>query len=176
MQRVMPQEFLILQRFFLRVDDVMFRIFDTRMYCSFSAADGEPIPGEERSKAKDETLGLDKLALDAQPSHYPRVIRECRGAEASYADVKRCLVPHRSNDLSQMTNVNWVAEVLERLQMQKLREAYAAGQGHPNLAPARVPGTQNTSSAQVVGEVQQECTAWEGDGHLIDVAVLRPPM
>lgn len=33
--RVMPSGFLILQRFFLRVDDVVFRLFDTRMFCSF---------------------------------------------------------------------------------------------------------------------------------------------
>lgn len=34
--RVMPSGFLILQRFFLRVDDVVFRLFDTRMYCAFN--------------------------------------------------------------------------------------------------------------------------------------------
>jgi type 2A phosphatase activator TIP41 len=33
--RVMPSCFLILQRFFLRVDDVLFRINDTRLYHEF---------------------------------------------------------------------------------------------------------------------------------------------
>lgn len=39
--RVMPSGFLILQRFFLRVDDVVFRLFDTRMYCAFNEPGGE---------------------------------------------------------------------------------------------------------------------------------------
>ncbi|KAK0556777.1 Tap42 interacting protein [Tilletia horrida] len=33
--RVMPSGFLVLQRFLLRVDNVLFRMFDTRMYASF---------------------------------------------------------------------------------------------------------------------------------------------
>ncbi len=36
--RVMPSGFLVLQRFFLRVDDVVFRVFDTRLYCQFEPA------------------------------------------------------------------------------------------------------------------------------------------
>lgn len=35
LQRVMPSCFLVLQRFFLRVDDVLFRINDTRFYHEF---------------------------------------------------------------------------------------------------------------------------------------------
>jgi type 2A phosphatase activator TIP41 len=34
----MPSGFLVLQRFLLRVDDVVFRLFDTRMYCAFDVA------------------------------------------------------------------------------------------------------------------------------------------
>lgn len=172
----MPQEFLVLQRFFLRVDDVMFRVFDTRMYCSFAPADGEPVPREARAPVPaSESLGLENLAIQT-PSSYPRVIRECRGAEASYADVKRSLAPHRPNDLSQLTNVNWVSETLERLQMQKLRAAYAAGaQLPPDLAPARLPHAQHTSGAEILGEVPAAPNAWEGDGLCIHVAVLRPP-
>lgn len=43
----MPSGFLILQRFFLRVDDVVFRLFDTRMWCGFNeptAASGDGAP------------------------------------------------------------------------------------------------------------------------------------
>lgn len=39
--RVMPSGFLVLQRFFLRVDEVVFRVFDTRLYCQF---DPSPVP------------------------------------------------------------------------------------------------------------------------------------
>lgn len=39
--RVMPSGFLVLQRFFLRVDDVVFRVFDTRLYCQFAP---QPVP------------------------------------------------------------------------------------------------------------------------------------
>lgn len=35
---MMPSGFLVLQRFLLRVDDVVFRLFDTRMYCAFDEA------------------------------------------------------------------------------------------------------------------------------------------
>lgn len=145
----MPQEFLVLQRFFLRVDDVVFRVFDTRMYCSFAPVDGEP-------------------ADTPNAPAYPRVIRECRGTEAPYAEVKRCLVPHRPNDLSPLTNVNWVAETLERLQMQRMRAAQA------NIPPAHLPGAAQTDGAQVLGEVHEVDNVWEGDGHCIHVAVLRP--
>lgn len=36
-QRVMPTSFFVLQRFFLRVDDVLFRVFDTRLYHEFAS-------------------------------------------------------------------------------------------------------------------------------------------
>jgi hypothetical protein len=37
-QRVMPGCIFILSRFILRVDNVLFRMFDTRMYHSFSSS------------------------------------------------------------------------------------------------------------------------------------------
>lgn len=37
-QRVMPTSFFVLARFWLRVDGVLFRIFDTRLYHSFSSS------------------------------------------------------------------------------------------------------------------------------------------
>ncbi|WFD36134.1 Tap42 interacting protein [Malassezia cuniculi] len=107
--RVMPHDMLVLQRFFLRVDDVVFRVFDTRLYISFRAEDGDAIPTDERT------------ATDRSATR-PRIIRECRGAEASYADVRARLPPHRPNDLSPLTDVNWVAAQLQALQEQQLRK------------------------------------------------------
>ena len=166
MKRVMPQEFLVLQRFFLRVDDVMFRVFDTRMYCSFDPWDGETI----------ETKGQYHGDADkASTTAFPRIIRECRGSEAAYADVKRCLVPHRAHDLSQLTNVNWVAQTLEHLQTQKFRATFQSDtETASNLVePAKLPGSQDMGSARILGEVNETPWKWEGDGHLIHVAVIR---
>lgn len=83
-QRVMPSSLLVLQRFFLRVDQVVFRLFDTRLFVSFD----EPMP---------------------------RVIRECRGMQVPYTDVQQCLPAHRAHDLSLLTQVDWVAEAMERV-------------------------------------------------------------
>lgn len=52
----MPSFLFILSRFFLRVDHVLFRIFDVRIYHAFSSKE---------------------------------VLREIRGREATYEDVKR---------------------------------------------------------------------------------------
>ena len=38
-QRVMPSSFFVLARFFLRVDHVLFRIFDIRLYHDFSSTE-----------------------------------------------------------------------------------------------------------------------------------------
>lgn len=40
----MPSCFLVLQRFFLRVDDVLFRIFDTRIWVDFQSAPPGQLP------------------------------------------------------------------------------------------------------------------------------------
>lgn len=162
-QRVMPQEFLVLQRFFLRVDNVLFRIFDTRIYCSFQASDGEPLTDEEKRTFAAQSPN------SAVPTHWPRLIRECRGTEASYAAIKNCLPPHRPDDLSPLTNVAWVAENLEKLQYERLRSTQ-----HASVAPARTPHTDGTPHAAVLGEVNEAPTPWQGDGYCLHVAVLRP--
>ncbi|CAL1700500.1 unnamed protein product [Somion occarium] len=77
--RVMPTCLFILLRFTLRVDNVLFRTFDSRIYHSFSS---EP----------------------------PLVVREISGWEAPYDRVKRQL-PKR-DDLTPMTDPNWIAKVL----------------------------------------------------------------
>jgi type 2A phosphatase activator TIP41 len=55
-QRVMPSLLFILSRFFLRVDRVLFRVFDVRLYHAFGSKE---------------------------------VLREIRGREATYDNVKR---------------------------------------------------------------------------------------
>lgn len=148
-QRVMPSGWLVLQRFFLRVDDVVFRVFDTRMYVSFDPHDGDAVPGTRDT--------------------VPRVIRECRGLQAPYAVVKQRLPLYRTRDLSLLTQVPWVVEQLER---------YAARNGAACAPPpATVPGpTRGTPSAAILGEVGASSSssdlAWPGEGWHVDVAVL----
>ncbi|WFD31460.1 Tap42 interacting protein [Malassezia sp. CBS 17886] len=159
--RVMPNEFLVLQRFFLRVDDVVFRIFDTRIYCSFVPSDGEPLTAAERAACG-----------PGAPTHWPRIVRECRGAEVSYADVKQ----YRPDDMSPLTDVNWVAETLERLQ-QRRAAVPRTDCVSPAAWPTATPGG-GTASGAVLGEVPEADAAeangrWAGDGHRVDVAVLR---
>ena len=55
-QRVMPSSFFALSRFFLRVDNVIFRVHDVRIYHNFDTNE---------------------------------VIREVKGKEAAYSDVKK---------------------------------------------------------------------------------------
>jgi len=147
----MPSCLLVLQRFFLRVDDVVFRIFDTRMYCSFNPHDGEARPG-------------------AAPA--PRVIRECRGAQASYAEVEQCLPKHRPFDLSTLTNVAWVADALGHLQEQRLRQAKAA---HVTVRPTQDLALRPVANSASISEVASDVPAWEGEGDCVHVAVLTSP-
>ncbi|GAB5586633.1 Tap42 interacting protein [Umbelopsis nana] len=77
--RVMPSCFFVLLRFFLRVDDVLFRINDTRIYHEF---------------------GTDC------------VIREYTSKEEHFAAVKAQLPKKSSDDISLLTDPNWVSTVL----------------------------------------------------------------
>ena len=144
--RVMPYELLVLQRFFLRVDDVVFRVFDTRLYISFRPEDGEATP-------------LDQRAPDA-PATRPRVIRECRGAEAPYADVRARLPGSRPHDITLLTDANWVASQLDSLQQFKLRQLLQP-------KPAQVPGAPGA-----IAELSTEPLPWEGVGAYVDVALV----
>ncbi|CAO3585631.1 unnamed protein product [Absidia cylindrospora] len=54
--RVMPSCFLVLQRFFLRVDDVLFRINDTRIYHEF----GSPYLVREYTSKEDHYMNIRK--------------------------------------------------------------------------------------------------------------------
>lgn len=123
----MPSSLLVLQRFFLRVDHVVFRLFDTRLFVSFDTSDVS--------------------------AHVPRVIRECRGMQVPYSDVQQCLPPHRANDLSLLTQVAWVAEAMERVNARrKPSEASERWEGegacvHVALLPSAssTPGAASSS-------------------------------
>ncbi|KAM0755576.1 TIP41-domain-containing protein [Meredithblackwellia eburnea MCA 4105] len=80
--RVNTTSVFVLSRFFLRVDRVLFRIFDVRLYHAFESSE---------------------------------IIRETKARQASYDDVKRRLPPDRPDDLKPLTDINWVASVVEAL-------------------------------------------------------------
>ncbi|KAI6163269.1 TIP41-like family-domain-containing protein [Pisolithus thermaeus] len=90
--RVMPTCFFILARFILRVDNVLFRVHDTRIYHSFS-------------------------------SNPPLVVRQVSGWEAPYDRVKRQLP--RRNDLTPLTDANWIAKVLSEMPVEATQKAGA---------------------------------------------------
>ncbi|CAM0141466.1 Tap42 interacting protein [Umbelopsis sp. WA50703] len=77
--RVMPSCFFLLLRFFLRVDDVLFRVNDTRIYHQFGT------------------------------NH---IIREYSSKEEHYNAVRSCLPKQPNEDISLLTDPNWVASIL----------------------------------------------------------------
>ncbi|KAJ7228238.1 TIP41-like family-domain-containing protein [Mycena pura] len=83
--RVMPTCLFVLARFTLRVDGVLFRLRDTRLYS----------------------------ALNSTP---PLVVRETSGWEAPYDRVKGTLP--RRDDLSPLTDSNYIAKVLTGMPLQ----------------------------------------------------------
>ncbi|TPX39170.1 hypothetical protein SeLEV6574_g07395 [Synchytrium endobioticum] len=103
--RVMPSCFLILLRFFLRVDNVLFRINDTRIYHEF---------------------GHDSLIREFSCREAP--YEEVRSKLPKSA-------PWESNkvvqDLSNLADANWVASVLETAKSSR-RERVRVGDGYGN--------------------------------------------
>ncbi|CAG8666844.1 3901_t:CDS:2, partial [Paraglomus occultum] len=77
--RVMPSGFFALHRFFLRVDNVLFRMNDTRVYHEF---------------------GSDKIT------------REFMSREQPYAKIRSLIPLHRREDVSQLTDIEWVSSKL----------------------------------------------------------------
>jgi type 2A phosphatase activator TIP41 len=170
--RVMPSGFLVLQRFFLRVDNVVFRIFDTRMYVGFDDEAATAGSGAEMNSAAEAmsslTLGTGRKSM--------RVIRECSGFQAKYADVKARLPPYKPNDLSPLTEPGWVTQQLGKMQEEKQR-------GLSRLAdcdiirPAVLPSDTviGQESNRILGEVGKEATdeeKWKGEGEWVDVLIL----
>ncbi|KAL1737772.1 hypothetical protein HDZ31DRAFT_70806 [Schizophyllum fasciatum] len=90
----MPTCIFLLARFTLRVDNVLFRTHDTRIYSSYT-------PG---------------------PNGKTVVVRETGGWEAEYGKVKQLLPdPH---DLTPLTNPTWIAQALtEKLPSSQRRGA-----------------------------------------------------
>ncbi|KAG8926657.1 hypothetical protein FRC02_008759 [Tulasnella sp. 418] len=86
--RVMPTSFFILARFTLRVDNVLFRTYDTRIYHSFI-----PEPDLEEP--------------------VPFIVKEMSGWEAPYDVIKRHL-PKR-DDLTPLTDPGFIAQTLTSL-------------------------------------------------------------
>ncbi|KAH9817270.1 TIP41-like family-domain-containing protein [Melampsora americana] len=77
--RVMPSCIFVLSRFFLRVDGVIFRVFDVRLF------------------------------IDIKKN---QIIREVKGKEMSYNEVKNKLPIEKPHDLTPLTDPNWVGHVM----------------------------------------------------------------
>ncbi|KAJ3283818.1 hypothetical protein HK104_010217 [Borealophlyctis nickersoniae] len=84
--RVMPSCFLVLLRFFLRVDGVLFRVYDTRVYHQFGT----------------EFVVREHVAREAPYS----IVREKIPKPAPWEQSKK------GEDLSLLTDANWVTNVL----------------------------------------------------------------
>lgn len=161
--RVMPSGFLILQRFFLRVDNVVFRIFDTRLYVGF---DDE----KDNHSSSNKDVDLSNLSLQSKEG-VVRVIRECSGCQAKYTDIKSRLPPYKPNDLSPLTDAGWVAQQLAKIQQEKER-----GLPRQDLfitQPAVLPSSIaiGQESNRIIGEVVED-DKWEGEGQWVDVVTL----
>lgn len=164
--RVMPSGFLVLQRFFLRVDNVVFRLFDTRMYVGFDDERPSSAVGAVAS-------AMASLSLDPSQSLPVRVIRECSGCQAKYSQVKARLPPYKPNDLSPLTDPGWVSMQLGKMQ-EKQRRRPVQDITQPAVLPSTIaPGQE---SNRILGEViddSEEDDKWEGEGQWVDVVVLQ---
>ncbi|CAO1626605.1 unnamed protein product [Sympodiomycopsis kandeliae] len=185
--RVMPSGFLILQRFFLRVDDVLFRLFDVRVYCNFNEASTSGTARPPHTTNLDSlslgattarppppsaaltggiSLGATRRSMNEAPSQPPspqRLIRECSGCEAAYKDVKQKLPAYRPNDLSLLTDPNWVSQTLQTITAKQFQQMNT-------VLPATFPSstsTHNGGGSGVLGEVDDE--VWSGVGQRVDI-------
>lgn len=181
--RVMPTGVLALQRFFLRVDNVVFRVFDTRMYIGFHEEEAKTLQGSDAARAppfasatrnllaptempsapptrqmSGLSLGTPRRAGGADASAYTnaaipadqrasltrplaarmRVIRECSGTQARYADVKARLPPYKPHDLSPLTDVGWVAQQITRMEKDKELQKQRHQQQHDGASVASI--------------------------------------
>ncbi|KAI5477055.1 hypothetical protein MNV49_006931 [Pseudohyphozyma bogoriensis] len=121
-----------LSRFFLRVDGVLFRIFDVRLYHEF---------------------GSDEI------------IREVKGREATYQDVKKRLPLDRPDDLKPLTDVNWVSSVMESL---------ATGPpGRPRVLPTCPPAKSMENLSLEDGKKEETVATWKGEGRVLEVLKIK---
>lgn len=167
--RVMPSGFLILQRFFLRVDNVVFRIFDTRMYVGF---DDEGKSSSSQHSGDAATKAAEAMASMSLQKEGPmfRVIRECSGCQAKYTDIKSRLPPYKPHDLSPLTDAGWVAQQLDKMQRDKQRGLpLVPDMPRPAVLPSSIAAGQESN--RILGEVIEE-DKWEGEGQWVDVVLL----
>ncbi|KAK4058024.1 Tap42 interacting protein [Microbotryomycetes sp. JL221] len=111
--RVNSTSAFILSRFFLRIDLVLFRVFDVRVFVDF----------EQR-----------------------QILRETRGRQASYNAVKKRIPFDKRNDLSLLTDVNWVSNQLDALSTIQHLPAQFPDRNARNAVPARGIGRMSTHS------------------------------
>ncbi|ETS62516.1 hypothetical protein PaG_03148 [Moesziomyces aphidis] len=202
--RVMPSGFLVLQRFFLRVDDVLFRVFDTRLYCQFTRpADGtahvpRPLAGTAVPRpASSLPTGLGQLSLGAprtsrtSPSmageadmdegetEPMRLIRECSGSQAPYALVRSRLPPYRPHDLSPLTDVNWVSSTLATISRSALaayHSAVASGTQLPRMADKdALPGAKFLAPSTSASRFPGAGFAGSRPGERLDLSPAQAP-
>lgn len=158
-QRVMPNAIFVLSRFFLRVDNVLFRIFDVRLYHEFGSSE---------------------------------ILRETRGRQAAYNTVKQRLPWERPDDLTPLTDANWVANMLGMLEqyqsspvgkisstaaprnarLSEDRVQIAEGVSIPNRMPTvlQTSAVAETSSESNTGS---SLPAWRGLGVKLSVAHIK---
>lgn len=114
LQRVMPSGLFILSRFFLRVDNVLFRIFDVRLYHDFST---DEIIRE--TKGKEAPYDLVRKVCQITSIHsiaFQSVRKLISSLPPISIDFYQRLPRERADDLTPLTDHNWVAGVLGMLE------------------------------------------------------------
>ncbi|KAK4054914.1 Tap42 interacting protein [Microbotryomycetes sp. JL201] len=145
-KRVNSHSAFILSRFFLRIDLVLFRVFDVRTYFDFQAR---------------------------------QVIRESRGRQASYNTIKRRIPLDKRNDLTMLTDANWVASQLDALAAtQTPTSAKCSGQttslsrlaGAPvGRIPLNASAASSDSSASVESLTLTDLPVWDAEGSKLEL-------
>ncbi|SCZ90099.1 BZ3500_MvSof-1268-A1-R1_Chr1-3g01775 [Microbotryum saponariae] len=106
--RVNSFSIFVLSRLFIRVDHVLFRIFDVRTYVPLTT----PPPPHSESI----------LPLE--------IIQELKGRQASYTTLKSRLEKERGKgDLALLTDVGWVGAMLDKIGLEKGLEGLSVSEG-----------------------------------------------
>ncbi|SGY18263.1 BQ5605_C015g08023 [Microbotryum silenes-dioicae] len=107
-QRVNSFSIFVLSRLFIRVDHVLFRIFDVRTYVPLTTP---PSPHSESI-----------IPLE--------IIQELKGRQASYTHLKSRLEKERGKgDLALLTDVGWVGAMLDKMGLEKELEGLSVSEG-----------------------------------------------
>lgn len=112
--RVMAERLLLLSRLFLRVDGVMFRVRDTRVYIEFAynTTKTRPKKSKKNKGTSSSTADTESSKASAAPdvnTGAPLIIREYTEHEESYDFVKQ-QIPRSTRDYSMyLRDENWVA-------------------------------------------------------------------